>query len=70
MKTIGLVGGMSWESSAEYYRIINQAIQEKQGGVHSAKIALYSFDFQERISAAVYGHIAGCSLREDGDATH
>jgi aspartate racemase len=47
MKIIGLVGGMSWESTLEYYRIINQRIKEKVGGFHSAKILLYSVDFQE-----------------------
>ncbi len=47
MKTIGLIGGLSWESSAEYYRIINQFVQKKMGGVHSAKIVMHSFDFQE-----------------------
>ncbi len=47
MKTIGLVGGMSWESSLEYYRIINQRIKERLGGLHSAKIIMYSFDFAE-----------------------
>jgi len=47
MKTIGLVGGMSWESTAEYYRIINQSVKEKAGGFHSAKIVMYSVDFEE-----------------------
>jgi aspartate racemase len=47
MKTIGLVGGMSWESTAEYYRVINQRVKEKAGGFHSAKIVLYSVDFEE-----------------------
>ncbi len=47
MKTIGLIGGMSWESSLEYYRIINEMIKEKLGGLHSAKIAMYSVDFDE-----------------------
>ena len=47
MKTIGLIGGMSWESSAEYYRIMNQTVQERLGGLHSAQCMLYSFDFQE-----------------------
>ncbi|MGB7294703.1 MAG: aspartate/glutamate racemase family protein [Candidatus Aminicenantales bacterium] len=47
MKTIGLVGGMSWESTLEYYRIINQRMKERLGGFHSAKIVLYSVDFQE-----------------------
>jgi aspartate racemase len=47
MKMIGLIGGMSWESSAEYYRIMNQTVQERLGGLHSAQCMLYSFDFQE-----------------------
>jgi len=47
MKTIGLIGGMSWESTAEYYRIINEAVKEKLGGLHSAKIVMYSLDFEE-----------------------
>ncbi|MFT4399439.1 aspartate/glutamate racemase family protein [Bacillus sp. SW14] len=47
MKTIGLIGGMSWESSAEYYRIINEEIKKKLGGLHSAKCLLYSVDFKE-----------------------
>jgi aspartate racemase len=47
MKMIGLIGGMSWESTLEYYRIINQRMKEKIGGFHSAKILLYSVDFQE-----------------------
>jgi aspartate racemase len=47
MKTIGLIGGMSWESTAEYYRIINETVRERLGGLHSAKIVMYSFDFEE-----------------------
>lgn len=47
MKTIGLIGGLSWESSIEYYRIINQAAQKRLGGLHSARCLLYSFDFGE-----------------------
>ncbi len=47
MKTIGLIGGMSWESSAEYYRIINEETNRRLGDVHSAKVILYSFDFAE-----------------------
>ena len=47
MKTIGLIGGMSWESTAEYYRIINEAVKERLGGFHSAKIVMYSVDFKE-----------------------
>ncbi|NLT94105.1 MAG: amino acid racemase [Clostridia bacterium] len=47
MKTIGLIGGMSWESSLEYYRIINETIKSKLGGLHSAKCLMYSVDFSE-----------------------
>ncbi len=47
MKTIGLIGGLSWEASAEYYRIINQTVQSAVGGLHSAQSLLYSFDFAE-----------------------
>lgn len=47
MKTIGLIGGMSWESSAEYYRIINEEVKSKLGGLHSARCLLYSVDFSE-----------------------
>lgn len=45
MKTIGLIGGMSWESTVIYYQIINQVIKERLGGLHSAKLLLYSVDF-------------------------
>ena len=47
MKTIGLIGGMSWESSIEYYRIINQAVKQRLGGLHSARCIMYSVDFAE-----------------------
>jgi aspartate racemase len=47
MKTIGLLGGMSWESTVTYYQVINETIKEKLGGLHSAKILLYSVDFDE-----------------------
>lgn len=47
MKTTGLIGGMSWESSLEYYRIINQLVRERHGGLHSARIVMHSFDFAE-----------------------
>ena len=47
MKTIGLIGGMSWESTLPYYRIINQTVQERLGGLHSAKLVLVSVDFSE-----------------------
>lgn len=45
MKTIGLLGGMSWESTVEYYRAVNEGVKEKLGGLHSAKIAMQSVDF-------------------------
>jgi aspartate racemase len=45
MKTIGLLGGMSWESTVGYYQVINKGIKESLGGLHSAKIAMYSVDF-------------------------
>ena len=47
MKTVGLIGGMSWESTALYYRQINLAVQQRQGGLHSAKLVLLSVDFHE-----------------------
>ena len=47
MKRIGLIGGMSWESSAEYYRLVNQAVKEKLGGLHSAVCVMVSVDFDE-----------------------
>ncbi|UFJ40809.1 aspartate/glutamate racemase family protein [Brevibacillus humidisoli] len=47
MKTIGLLGGMSWESTTIYYRLLNQHVKERLGGLHSAKCLLYSFDFEE-----------------------
>ena len=56
MKTIGLIGGMSWESSAHYYAIINRAVRDRLGGAHSARILMYSLDF---------GEIA--RLQHDGD---
>ena len=47
MKTIGLIGGMSWESTELYYRIINETVKENLGGLHSAKCLLYSVNFEE-----------------------
>ncbi|HUO87662.1 MAG TPA: aspartate/glutamate racemase family protein [Rhizomicrobium sp.] len=47
MKTIGLLGGMSWESSTTYYQLINREVQKRLGGVHSARIVMHSFDFGE-----------------------
>ena len=47
MKTIGLIGGMSWESTVPYYRQLNEGIKARRGGLHSAKVVLYSVDFHE-----------------------
>ena len=47
MKLIGLIGGMSWESSAEYYRMINQTVRNKLGGQHSARSLMWSVDFHD-----------------------
>lgn len=46
-KVIGLIGGMSWESSAEYYRIVNERVRDRRGGLHSARCLMWSFDFAE-----------------------
>lgn len=47
MKTIGMIGGMSWESTLDYYRYINQEVKDRLGGMHSARCLLYSVDFEE-----------------------
>ncbi|MGF1761780.1 aspartate/glutamate racemase family protein [Aliivibrio kagoshimensis] len=47
MKTVGMLGGMSWESTASYYKAINEGVKQQLGGLHSAKIALYSVNFEE-----------------------
>ncbi len=47
MKTVGLIGGMSWESTALYYRLMNEAVRERLGGLHSARIVLHSVEFAE-----------------------
>jgi len=47
LKTIGLLGGMSWESTVPYYRVINETVGERLGGLHSARVVLYSVEFQE-----------------------
>lgn len=66
MKTIGLIGGMSWESTVPYYRQINEAIKDRLGGLHSAKIVLYSVDFHEieRLQHAGDWEAAGAVLAE------
>ncbi|MDE1893945.1 MAG: aspartate/glutamate racemase family protein [Pseudomonadota bacterium] len=64
MKTIGLIGGMSWESTASYYRLINQAVQARLGGLHSASLLLHSVDFAgiERLQRAGDWDAAGAEL--------
>jgi len=64
MKTIGLIGGMSWESTVPYYRLINELVKERLGGLHSAKLILYSVDFHdiERLQQAGDWETAGTVL--------
>lgn len=66
MKIIGLIGGMSWESTVPYYRQINETIKERLGGLHSAKIILYSVDFHdiEQLQRAGDWKAAGAILAE------
>ena len=54
MKTIGLLGGMSWESTLGYYRLINEGVKKTLGGLHSAKIAMYSVDFEPIQKRSIY----------------
>ncbi|MGN7310769.1 aspartate/glutamate racemase family protein [Alkalicoccobacillus gibsonii] len=56
MKTIGLIGGLSWESTAIYYKFMNEYVKKELGGLHSAKIVLHSFDFQEIVNLQKLGH--------------
>ena len=60
MKTLGLIGGMSWESTVPYYRIINEAVKERLGGLHSARIILYSVEFAEIEKCQSTGDWARC----------
>jgi amino-acid racemase len=70
LKTIGLIGGMSWESTVPYYRIINERVKARMGGLHSAKLVLYSVDFHEveRLQHAGDWTTAGILLAEAGRA--
>ena len=61
MKTIGLIGGMSYESTLEYYRIINETVKRELGGLHSAKCALYSVEFAEIETCQRAGDWARCA---------
>jgi aspartate racemase len=66
MKTIGLLGGMSWESTVPYYRLVNEVVKERLGGLHSARIVLYSVDFHdiERLQHAGDWEAAGRLLAD------
>jgi aspartate racemase len=75
MKTLGLLGGMSWESTLPYYRLINETVRDRLGGLHSARLLLYNVDFAEveRLQHAGDWNAAGellgraaCSLRDGG----
>ncbi|HEY0023044.1 MAG TPA: aspartate/glutamate racemase family protein [Longimicrobium sp.] len=67
MRVIGLLGGMSWESTAEYYRIINQEVRRRVGGQHSARIVMYSVDFNDVAQLQHAGDWDGCTaLLADG----
>lgn len=61
MKTIGIIGGMSWESTVTYYQLINETIKEELGGLHSAKILLYSVDFAQVEQLQRVGDWDGCA---------
>ena len=65
MKTIGLIGGMSWESTAVYYRLLNRMARERLGGLHSAQLLLWSFDFAQIEAFQAAGGL-GSGNRGDG----
>jgi aspartate racemase len=62
MKTLGLLGGMSWESTAIYYRLLNEIVRERLGGLHSAKLLLHSFDFAEIAERQHHGDWDGAGM--------
>ena len=62
MKTLGLLGGMSWESTAIYYRLLNEIVRERLGGLHSAKLLLQSFDFAEIAQRQHHGDWDGAGV--------
>lgn len=70
MKTIGLLGGMSWESTELYYRLINKGVKTRLGGLHSARIAMVSVDFQEIEEMQHKGDWAGAGQALAGAARH
>ena len=63
MKTIGLIGGLSWESTAIYYRLLNEAVRRRLGGLHSARLLLWSFDFAEIEALQAEGDWAGAGAQ-------
>lgn len=62
MKTLGLIGGMSWESTAIYYRLLNEIVRRRLGGLHSAKLLLWSFDFAEIAERQHHGDWDGAGV--------
>jgi aspartate racemase len=70
MKTLGLIGGMSWESTVPYYRLINEGVKARMGGLHSARLVLYSVDFAEieALQRAGQWHEAGQLLAQAAQA--
>jgi aspartate racemase len=68
MKMIGLIGGMSWESTVPYYRIVNEAVKQRLGGLHSARVVLHSVDFHEieALQAAGAWDAAGAAMAAAG----
>lgn len=62
LKTLGLLGGMSWESTAIYYRLLNEIVRERLGGLHSAKLLLWSFDFAEIAERQHHGDWEGAGV--------
>ncbi|MER8432024.1 aspartate/glutamate racemase family protein [Mesorhizobium caraganae] len=62
MKTLGLLGGMSWESTGIYYRLLNEIVRERLGGLHSAKLLLHSFDFAEIAERQHHGDWDGAGV--------
>jgi aspartate racemase len=70
MKMIGLIGGMSWESSAEYYRILNQGVRDRLGPTASARCLLWSFDFSEIERLQHDGDWNGLTVRGGGKVGH
>jgi aspartate racemase len=69
MRVIGLLGGMSWESSIEYYRIVNERVRERLGGLHSAHCVMYSVDFAEIEQLQVTGRWTEAGERLDEATT-